>query len=129
MIGLYDTTLWNIITGIKADDNVNVRNLFTVGMDTVAKTESQLVCSYSHKRNTKVKILASAKTVKVTEDRTIDLALLFQRFMVVSQSGELTLDEMMKYELSSYTPSLFETKQRLRIPDKPAFLEDNDVLE
>jgi hypothetical protein len=128
MLGLYtpfsdEMTLRNIITGINADDDVNVHDLFTVGRDTVSKMESQLIFSYSHKRNTKVKTLASAKAVKVAEDRTIDPALLFQRFLVVSQSGELSLDEVMKYELSPYPPSLFEAKHQLRKPDKPALLE------
>lgn len=127
-LGLYspfsdEKTLRNIITGINADDDVNVHNLFTVGMDAVVKMGDQLIFSYSHKRNSKVKTLASAKAVKVAEDRTIDPALLFQRFLVVSQSGELCLDDVMKYELSPYPPSLFEAKHRLRKPDKPALLE------
>ena len=84
-----ETTLRNIITGINADDDVNVHDLFTVGKDTVGRMESQFIFSYSHKRNAKVKTLASARAVKVAEDRTIDPALLFQRFLVVSQSGEL----------------------------------------
>ena len=32
---------------------------------------------------------------------------------------ELNLHEVMKYELSPYPPSLFESKHRLRKPDKP----------
>ncbi|KAK6176032.1 hypothetical protein SNE40_014396 [Patella caerulea] len=128
MLGLYipfsdETSLRNIITGINADDDVNVHNLFTVGGDLVTKKESQLIFSYSHKRNTKVKTLASSRAVKVAGDRTIDPALLFQRFLVVSHSGELSLDEVMKHELSTYPPSLFESKLRLRKPDKPALLE------
>ena len=79
-----ETTLRNIITGINADDDVNVHDLFTVGRATVTKMEGQFIFSYSHKRNTKVKTLASARAVKVAEDRTIDPALLFQRFLVVS---------------------------------------------
>ena len=57
-----------------------------------------------------MKTLASARAVKVAEDRTIDPALLFQRFLVVSQSGELKLEDVMKYELSPYPPCLFEAK-------------------
>lgn len=79
----------------------------------ITKMEDQLIFSYSHKRNTKVKIMASARAVKVAEDKTTDPAPLFQRFLVVSQSGELSLNEVMKHELSPYPPSLFEGKHRL----------------
>ena len=71
----------------------------------------------------KVKTLASAEAVKVTEERTIDPALLFQRFLVVSQIGDLSVGEVMQYELSAHPPSLFEAKHQLRKPDKPALLE------
>ena len=88
-LGLYspfsdEITLRNIITGMNANDDVNVHNLFPVGMETIAKMEGQLIFSYSHKRNTKVKMLASAKAVKVEDNRTIEPSFLFQRFMVVS---------------------------------------------
>ena len=69
------------------------------------------------------KTLASVNAVKVAEDRTIDPALLFQRFLVVAQNGELNLHEVMKYELSPYPASLFESKYQLRKTDKPSLLE------
>ena len=113
-----ETTLRNIITGINADKNVNVHDLFTVGNSIVTEMKGQSVFEYSYKRKNKVKTLASARSIKVSEDRTIDPALLFQRFLVVSQSGDLCLDDVMKYELSPYPPSLFEAKYLLRKPEK-----------
>ena len=44
-----ETTLRNIITGVNADDGVNVHNLFAVGRETVAKMKGQSIFSYSHK--------------------------------------------------------------------------------
>ena len=73
----------------------------------------------SLKRSSKVKTLASGSVVKVAEDRTIDPALLFQRFLVVSQTGDLQIDEMMNYELSPYLMSLFQAKNILCQLDKP----------
>lgn len=70
--------------------------------------EGQVIFYYSHKRNSKVMPLASAKAVKITEDRLIDPALLFQRFLVVSQTGELSLDEVMKYVDRRKTTTLNE---------------------
>ena len=44
-----EITLRNIITGMNANDDVNVHNLFPIGMETIAKMEGQLIFSYSHK--------------------------------------------------------------------------------
>jgi len=118
-----DASLRNIIIGLNANEDVNVHNLFTIGEQTVAKMEGQPVFSFSYKRNMKAKTLALAHAVKVTEDRTIGPALLFQRFLVVSQSGELSLEEVMNYELSPYPPSLFEAKDLLRKPDKAQLID------
>ncbi len=79
-----------------------------MGTDAVTNMEGQAVFSYSHKRTNAVKTLASTRSVTVDKERGIDPALLFQRFLVVSQSGDLCLEEVMKYELSPYPPSLFE---------------------
>ena len=117
-----EVALRNIITGIDADTNVNVQNLFIVGKDAVMNMEGQAVFSYSHKRTNAVKTLASTRAVTVDKERGIDLALLFQRFLVVSQSGDLYLEEVMKYELSPYPPSLFEGKNLLQKPDKAPLL-------
>ena len=69
-----ETTLRNIITGINADKDVNVQDLFVVGRVTVKPMEGQSVFSYSYSRTNKVKALASARAIKVTDDRTIDPA-------------------------------------------------------
>ena len=84
-----EVTLHNIITGINADTNVSVQNLFIVGKDAVTNMEGQAVFSYSHKRTNAVKTLASTRAVTVDKERGIDSALLFHRFLVVSQSGDL----------------------------------------
>ena len=84
-----EATLHNIITGINADTNVSVQNLFIVGTDAVTNMEGQAVFSYSHKRTNAVKTLASTRAVTVDKERGIDSGLLFQRFLVVSQSGDL----------------------------------------
>ena len=43
----------------------------------------------SNRRSLKAKILVFASAVKVTGEETIDHALLFQRLLVVSQSGDI----------------------------------------
>lgn len=77
------------------------------------------VFSYLHKRSSKVKTLASSRAVKVAEDYTIDQASLFQRFLVVSQTGDLWLDKAMNYDLCPSPMFLFEGKNILHQHDKP----------
>ena len=74
--------LRNIITGINANTDVNVQDLFSAGKETVTHMEGQAIFSYTYKRKAKVKTLAASRTIKITEDQTIDPALLFQRFLV-----------------------------------------------
>ncbi|KAI3379074.1 hypothetical protein SNEBB_002215 [Seison nebaliae] len=118
-----DKSLRNIITGVTANEDVNVHDLFTIGNDVVGKMDGHSVFTYSHKRSSKVKTLASNRAVTVADDRTIDPALLFQRFLVVSQTGDLRLEEVMKYELCPYPMSLFEATNILCKPDKPQLSE------
>ena len=68
-----------------AADDVNVQDLFIVGREVVKQMEGQPVFEYSYRRKNKVKTLASARSIEVTVGRVIDPALLFQRFLVVSQ--------------------------------------------
>ena len=52
-----DKSLRHIITGVTANDTVNVHDLCTKGNDIVKNMDSHSVFSYSHKRNLKVKNL------------------------------------------------------------------------
>ena len=119
---LKETTLQNIVTGINADKDVNVQYLFIVGRDTIKHMEGQSVFSYSYKLMNKVKTLAAARTIKITGQQTIDSSLLLQRFHVVYQSGDLCLDDVMKYELLPYPPALFEEKYLLQKANKAQLL-------
>ena len=69
--------------------------------------KGQPAFTVSFSRKDKAVTLGQQSTIKIAADRTIDSALLFQRFMVVSQTGELSLEEVMRYDLSpSLLPSL-----------------------
>ena len=61
--------------------------------------------------------------MEVSADCSIDPALLFQRFLIVSQTGNIRLDDVMSYELCLYPMSLFEGKGFLRQADKPQLAE------
>ena len=79
----------------------------------------QSVFSIAFKRKDKAKTLANISSVKVAPERTIDPGLLFQRFLVVSKLGVLSLEYVMKYEPSPFPPALFKARKVLRKPDKP----------
>ena len=107
----------NIVTGVNAMRDVNVQDMFALGKSIVNKKEGHDVFSYSYKRSMKAITLASSKSIKVSEDRSIDPALLFQRFLAVSQSGNISLSEVLTHEISPYPPALFEAKHVMRQAD------------
>ena len=74
---------------------------------------------FSFKRKDIAKTLENSSAVKVAPDRTTDSSLLFQRFLVVARTGDLSLEEVMRYELNPYLPSFFEENKILQKADKP----------
>lgn len=112
--------LRNIITGIEAHRDVNVTEWQKIGNDTISNMVDEGAFTYSYSRQNKVRNLASVCKVKTTEGTSIDPALLFQRFLIVVNNGDLTYDEVMGYELCTYPPSLFESPSSLREADKPS---------
>ena len=113
-----DSTLRNIITGVVAQDDVNVDEYQTVGMQIKDKMKGQPVFTYAIKRKDKVKTLGDSCSVKVSQDQSIDPALLFQRLLVISNAGDVSLEEVLDYELSPFPPALFEANYIMRKPEK-----------
>src|SRR5437870_13821911 len=95
----------------------------------------QPVFTVSFSRKDKARTLGETSAVAVAPDRTIDSAILFQRFLVVAKTGEFSLKEVMSFELSPFPPALFETTHVLRKADKPQLAqvitdhEKDDILE
>lgn len=114
-----DATLRNIVNGVVADEDVNVHDFRSVGEKIIDTMIGQPVFSISFKRKDKAKTLGTTASVKVAADRAIEPGLLFQRFLVVSQTGSLSLEDVMQYELSAFPPALFDARKVLRKPDKP----------
>ena len=114
-----DPTLRNIINGIVASEDINVHEYEAVGNKIIERMIGQPVFSFSIKRTEKAKTLGNSNALQVAPHRTIDSSVLFQRFLVVSQIGDLSLEDVMSFELSPYPPSLFEDNKILRKADKP----------
>lgn len=114
-----DPSLRNIVTGVVAHDGVNVHEYKGVSSTIMQKMVGQPVFTYSFSRKDKARTLAETTSIPVGPDRTIDCALLFQRFLVVAKTGELSLQDVMSHELSPFPPALFETTHVFRKADKP----------
>ena len=114
-----DPSLRNIVNGIVAQGCVNVHEYESVAQKIIHKMIGHDVFSLSFSRKDKAITLGNKTAIQISPDRTIDCALLFQRFIVVSKSGELSLEGIMVYELCPFPPALFETNNLFRKADKP----------
>ena len=90
-----DRSLRNIVTGIEAPSDTNVHEYKVVGMNIINTMVSQAAFQHSFKRKDRAKTLRHSSSVLIAPDRTIDPALLFQRFIVVSQTGDLFMQKLM----------------------------------
>ncbi|KAG7165603.1 hypothetical protein Hamer_G013102 [Homarus americanus] len=114
-----DPSLRNIITGLVAKEDVNVHEYETVGNEIIEKMVGKPVFGISFKWKDRAKTLAHESTIKFAQGRTIDPALLFQRFLVLSKTRDLSLEDVMSYELSPFPTALFEAKEIFRKAGKP----------
>ena len=78
-----DTTLRNIVNGIVAGPDVNVHAFESVGNKIIEDIIGKSAFTFKFKRKDRAKTLGNISSVKIAPDRTIDPALLFQRFLVV----------------------------------------------
>ncbi len=114
-----DPSLRNIVNGVVATEDVNVHEAESIGRKFIDKMVGQPAFTFSFKRKDKAKTLGDMSAIKIAPEQTIDPALLFQRFLVVSKTGELSLQDVMSYELSPFPPALFEARNIFRKADKP----------
>lgn len=98
---------------------MNVHEYESVGNKIMHKIIGQPAFTFSFSRKDKAITLGQKSTIKIAPDQTIDSALLFQGFMIVSQTEELSLEEVMRYELSPFPPALFEATNVFQKADKP----------
>ena len=58
--------------------------------------------------------------VKTKDGTSIDPALLFQQFIYFTQTGDVSMIDVIGYELCPYPPALFESTILMLEADKPA---------
>jgi len=112
----------NVCTGVEATPDVNVHEFERVGNVIIEKMIDQNVYQYSFSRAGIASTMASNSEVKVGDQRSIDPALLFQRFWLTSNTNDLCAREVLEYELCPYPPALFESPNLMRKADKAPLL-------
>ena len=93
--------------------------LYPVGNKIIEDMIGKSAFNYKFKWKDRAKTLGNMSAVNIAPDCTNDPALLFQRFFVVSRSGDLSLGEVLSYKLSPFPPALFEARNVHRKADKP----------
>lgn len=87
-----DPSLRNIVAGVVAKEEVNVHEFETVGSEIIEKMIGKPVFGISFKGKNRAKTLADDSTIKVAKKpRTIDPTWLFQRFLIMSKTGQFSL--------------------------------------
>ena len=84
-----DPSLRNKFTSVAATKDVYVARFQELGTRNVQELNDKAAFTCSFKRNLKAKTLTFTSAVQVTGEQTIEPALLFQRLLVVSQSGDI----------------------------------------
>ena len=79
----------NIVNEIVAGVDVNVHDFESVGNNIIEDRMSSF--TYKFKRKDRTQTIGNLSTVQIAPDRTINPAILFQYFLVVSRSGDFPL--------------------------------------
>ena len=61
-----------------------------------------------------------ASKVKIKDGTSTDPALLFQRFIYFTKTGDISMFDVIGYELCPYPPALFESTILMLEADEPA---------
>ncbi|KAH3848144.1 hypothetical protein DPMN_090494 [Dreissena polymorpha] len=106
-------TLRNMVNKIVARSDVNVHAVEAVWKTIIRDIIGKSVLAYKFTRKYRAKALENSLAVKIASDRAFNPALLFQRFLLVSKSGDPSLAVVWSFELSSHPAAFFETKNIL----------------
>lgn len=118
-----DYALKNIITGVHAEDSVNVDQARATGEKVSASMIGKSVIEHSFKRNEQSVTLATTSSVRIEGERVdVDPQLLFQRLMIACINAE-NLEKIFQHELCSYPAALFDSPVTLRQPQKSMLAE------
>ncbi|KAH3711445.1 hypothetical protein DPMN_071114 [Dreissena polymorpha] len=107
-----------MVNKIVAGSDVNVHAVEAVGKTIIRDIIGKSAFAKKFTRQYRAKDLRNRLAVKIASDRAFYPALLFQRFLVVSKSGDPSIAVVLSCELSSHPVALFEAKNILCTADK-----------
>ncbi|KAK3748685.1 hypothetical protein QZH41_018981, partial [Actinostola sp. cb2023] len=113
-----DPVLKNIMTGVNAEESVDVDEARAKGKKILSSMAGESVATYSFKRKEQSVTLAARSSIRIEDDRVhVDPQLLFQRLVIACNTTD-DLEDVFRYELCSYPAALFDTPVTLRQPQK-----------
>ncbi|XP_065915240.1 uncharacterized protein [Dysidea avara] len=116
----FDTSLRSIYSGVHAHSIINVDNAREVGSAILDRMKGTTVAEYTFKKSHQVVTLGYTSALKIEGVTVqIDPQLLFQR-LTVAANATIRIEDVLKYELCSYPPALFDSSLMLRQPQKAA---------
>ncbi len=115
--------LTNIMTGVCANDQVNVDKAKDIGRNILQSMEGESVSVLVFKRKVQAITMANKSVVRIDGDVVqVDPELMFQR-LVVAARGSNNMQDVFKYELCNKPASLFDVNGFLRTGNKSALAE------
>ncbi|KAK3728716.1 hypothetical protein QZH41_001096 [Actinostola sp. cb2023] len=113
-----DPVLKNIMTGVNAEESVDVDEARAKGEKILSSMAGESVATYSFKRKEQSVTLAARSSIRIEDNRVhVDPQLLFQRLVIACNTTD-DLEDVFRYELCSYPAALFDTPVTLRQPQK-----------
>ncbi|KAH3707323.1 hypothetical protein DPMN_066724 [Dreissena polymorpha] len=110
-----DPTLRNMVNGTAAGSDMNVHAIKAVWKTTIRNMIGKSVFAYKFARKYRATAIGNTLAFKIASDRVLYPALQFQRFLVVSKSGDDSLAVVLSYERSFHHAA----KNLLCTADKP----------
>ena len=118
----------NLVTGVVADDSVNVFDAVGIGQRIISSMAGATVSAHTFKVSSYA--VNMKKKIKITnggESVLVDNALLFQRLTAIAlcnNSIDVDIKSIFSYSLCAYPASLASSQTQLLKANKPKLLED-----
>lgn len=110
-----EISLRNIVSGVTAEAHVNADQAEVIGERILTDMIGHSVTEYSFKRSEQVKTLHSKHSINCEgESFHIDPELLFQRCLVTAQTNQISLNDTLSYELTTFPAALFDSSGLMR---------------
>ena len=120
----------NIVTGRIATDNVTVDQSVTIGQQQMVEFESSWPEGFHNTISKKVITMSTMKKhIKVGNTQVYDTNLIYSRVMGLQSSRDISMKDVLKYELSPVPTSMYEDNGGMRITKTKSVLKQKLQVE